>query len=111
LARNRLGDQGPILGDRIGTGLVLPSPGLLIRAIAELADQRLGLSVNAFHSRTPGRRPGAHLSLPSTPHNPIAAYSRVAGNRLSPPLLNPVHGHPFSGPKRIRPQLDNHIPD
>ena len=70
LARNRLGDKRPILGDRIGTGLVLPSPSLLIRAIAEIADQRFGLGVNALDSRAPGRRPGGHPFDPFHPQEP-----------------------------------------
>jgi hypothetical protein len=70
---------------------MLPSARLLIRLIAEIADQRLGLGVNSFHSRAPERRPGAHLSNLFGPTTSIAAYSRGVGNSFS-------DGHSISPP-------------
>jgi hypothetical protein len=44
---------------------MFPSPRLMICAVAEIADKRLGLSIYAFHSGASTRRPGDHARLPS----------------------------------------------
>jgi hypothetical protein len=45
----------------VGARLVLPPARLVIRAVAEISDKRLGFRFNAFHSRGPARRPGHHF--------------------------------------------------